>query len=306
MHQIPFVPESVPEQQRQPTPPDLSSVTIIDIMAQLRQTVHEFAPPSCSETVFDLSYTLTSLGRRHNVQSMEEDNEPLRDPGVTCFDRIKGPIEDLRQLSYKMESLPDIRTTFQDFDSLGDLTMQSQHFLHQKYEDINFSSPDIFNRLFPVYLPISRTCSPQHETVPPHQRSSYSELSANVAFLNGLEKDRIPTPSRPTEPQQSSSRSASPGTPNISLPRLKHKQPFPTGVKRAPKKKSEPQKKQQMACFFCRDRKIACGGPVSEDGDDKTCKQCKTRGKTCQYAAESRRGQHRRIKRPKLTGDLED
>ncbi|KIK05425.1 hypothetical protein K443DRAFT_91446, partial [Laccaria amethystina LaAM-08-1] len=202
------------------------------------------------------------------------------------------------------ESLPDIRTTFQDFNLLGNFTMQSQHFQHQKYEDLNFSSPDIFNQLFPVYLPISRSRSPQHETVPPHQRSSYSELSAHVAFLNDLERDRIATPLCPTEPQQSSSRSVSPGTPKISPRRLKHRQPFPTGVKRAPQK-SERQK-QQMACFFCRDRKIACGGPVSEDGDDKTCKQCKTRGKTCQYAAESRRGQHRRIKRPKVTGDLED
>lgn len=62
-------------------------MTLIDIMAQRRQIAPEFAPPSCSETVFDLSYPLTSLGRRQNVQCMEEDNEPLH-PGVPCFDRV--------------------------------------------------------------------------------------------------------------------------------------------------------------------------------------------------------------------------
>jgi hypothetical protein len=52
----------------------------------------------------------------------------------------------------------------------------------------------------------------------------------NVAFLHDLERDRIATPLRPTEPQKSSSRSASPGTPKNSPPRLKHRQLFPTAL----------------------------------------------------------------------------
>ncbi|KAF8625840.1 hypothetical protein AX17_006737 [Amanita inopinata Kibby_2008] len=55
---------------------------------------------------------------------------------------------------------------------------------------------------------------------------------------------------------------------------------------------SEP-KKQNLACLFCRERKIACGRPP-EGSLDPTCNQCSRRSLVCQYPTESRRGQHKR------------
>ncbi|KAJ7702794.1 hypothetical protein B0H17DRAFT_852381, partial [Mycena rosella] len=54
-------------------------------------------------------------------------------------------------------------------------------------------------------------------------------------------------------------------------------------------------KRQALACFFCRKRKIACGGPPKGSADT-TCDQCARRGVPCEYPTESRRGQHSRIK----------
>ncbi|KAJ7480854.1 hypothetical protein FB451DRAFT_1238609 [Mycena latifolia] len=54
-------------------------------------------------------------------------------------------------------------------------------------------------------------------------------------------------------------------------------------------------KRQALACFFCRKRKIACGGPPKGSAD-QTCNQCARRGVDCEYPTESKRGQHSRIK----------
>ncbi|KAF8331211.1 hypothetical protein F5887DRAFT_998849 [Amanita rubescens] len=53
------------------------------------------------------------------------------------------------------------------------------------------------------------------------------------------------------------------------------------------------QKKQNLACLFCRERKIACGRPP-EGSDDPSCNQCIRRSLECKYPTESRRGQHKR------------
>ncbi|KAJ6590841.1 hypothetical protein B0H10DRAFT_1830445 [Mycena sp. CBHHK59/15] len=54
-------------------------------------------------------------------------------------------------------------------------------------------------------------------------------------------------------------------------------------------------KKQTLACFFCRSRKIACGHPPDRV-EDRTCDQCEKRGIDCKYPTESRRGQHNRTR----------
>ncbi|KAI0816836.1 hypothetical protein BC628DRAFT_1334174, partial [Trametes gibbosa] len=51
-------------------------------------------------------------------------------------------------------------------------------------------------------------------------------------------------------------------------------------------------KKPVMACFFCRERKIACGPPPP--GAPRRCNQCTRRDLVCEYPKESRRGQHKR------------
>ncbi|KAJ7143854.1 hypothetical protein C8R44DRAFT_602571 [Mycena epipterygia] len=55
-------------------------------------------------------------------------------------------------------------------------------------------------------------------------------------------------------------------------------------------------KKQTLACFFCRSRKIACSPKPVEGTDDRTCEQCERRGFDCKYPKESKRGQHNRIR----------
>ncbi|KAJ7865074.1 hypothetical protein B0H13DRAFT_1637366, partial [Mycena leptocephala] len=59
-------------------------------------------------------------------------------------------------------------------------------------------------------------------------------------------------------------------------------------------------KKQIMACFFCRERKIACVRPDKDDLD-QSCGQCARRKKKCEYPTESRRGQHTRRSFRKFT-----
>ncbi|KAK0211598.1 hypothetical protein IW262DRAFT_1413254 [Armillaria fumosa] len=54
-----------------------------------------------------------------------------------------------------------------------------------------------------------------------------------------------------------------------------------------------PNKSSNLACYFCRGRKIACGRPL-EGSADMTCNQCARRQLKCEYPAESRRGQHKR------------
>ncbi|KAH9836479.1 uncharacterized protein C8Q71DRAFT_43961 [Rhodofomes roseus] len=45
-----------------------------------------------------------------------------------------------------------------------------------------------------------------------------------------------------------------------------------------------------IACFFCRKRKIACGGPLA-GSSGRTCVQCKRRNQPCEYP-ESRSNRH--------------
>ncbi|KAJ6533364.1 hypothetical protein B0H10DRAFT_1935444, partial [Mycena sp. CBHHK59/15] len=54
-------------------------------------------------------------------------------------------------------------------------------------------------------------------------------------------------------------------------------------------------KKQALSCFFCRERKIACGRP-EEGSPDGRCNQCARRKIACTYPTVSHRGQHSRIK----------
>ncbi|KAJ7104338.1 hypothetical protein B0H15DRAFT_21227 [Mycena belliarum] len=59
-------------------------------------------------------------------------------------------------------------------------------------------------------------------------------------------------------------------------------------------------KKQALSCFFCRERKIACGRPEGEalgaGGQEGACNQCARRKIPCTYPTVSHRGQHSRIK----------
>ncbi|KAJ7900744.1 hypothetical protein B0H14DRAFT_3423354 [Mycena olivaceomarginata] len=55
-------------------------------------------------------------------------------------------------------------------------------------------------------------------------------------------------------------------------------------------------RKQTVACFFCRSRKIACTPRPVDETDDEPCWQCKKRGFDCRYPKEIKRGQHNKKK----------
>ncbi|KAJ6480349.1 hypothetical protein C8R45DRAFT_1076418 [Mycena sanguinolenta] len=55
-------------------------------------------------------------------------------------------------------------------------------------------------------------------------------------------------------------------------------------------------KKQTLACFFCRSRKIACTTRPLDGTENGPCEQCDKRGFDCKYPTESKRGQHIRLR----------
>ncbi|KAJ8488172.1 hypothetical protein ONZ45_g14059 [Pleurotus djamor] len=72
-----------------------------------------------------------------------------------------------------------------------------------------------------------------------------------------------------------------------------HQDPLEYKLPRLSSVKKNSDKKQILACLFCRERKIACGRPP-EGSEDPTCNQCARRAQRCEYPTESRRGLHRR------------
>ncbi|KAJ7816850.1 hypothetical protein B0H14DRAFT_2843983 [Mycena olivaceomarginata] len=79
-------------------------------------------------------------------------------------------------------------------------------------------------------------------------------------------------------------------------PDIRTPQPRPPGtLKFTEARKDGRSKRQELACLFCRERKIACGRPPKKSGE-QTCNQCVRRNRECVYPTESRRGQHSRLK----------
>ncbi|KAF7315930.1 hypothetical protein MIND_00109800 [Mycena indigotica] len=61
--------------------------------------------------------------------------------------------------------------------------------------------------------------------------------------------------------------------------------------KRERSKDKDKDKKPTVACYFCRQRKIACGPPITGLGMSMdACNQCQRRSLKCAYPSESRRG----------------
>jgi len=177
-------------------------------------------------------------------------------------------------------------------------------------------------------------CRSQHQFLPARFHSSYSELSANIAFMSETKpqpssSSQAPKSSKPSEmepstptgtplskPRYDRRRSSTPVDPSSapirlgSQPRLITRgktltsdESFPptthvTALRPlVPVKKAgnDGRKQPSLACFFCRERKIACGRPA-EGSKDRTCNQCVRRSLPCDYPTESMRGQHKRRK----------
>ncbi|KAI0784622.1 hypothetical protein C8Q75DRAFT_778126 [Abortiporus biennis] len=99
------------------------------------------------------------------------------------------------------------------------------------------------------------------------RRSVEAEPSASSAPKGSKQKTR-------TEPVASSSKSKASSSPFPETAKYKRGTPTP------------------VACFFCRKRKIACGGP-RPGREDKTCAQCSRRRLECTYPEESHRGRRK-------------
>lgn len=176
----------------------------------------------------------------------------------------------------------------------------------------------------------------QHLPVPHSHHSSYSELSANVEFMLGMTSQTAPKASNALPmnsvratgyryPNAESLISLEPQHPEGRSPSVKGWKPAdgkeyvditPPTTPTTPTqtdysaKRAALRRRPSLACFFCRERKIACGRPV-EGSPDPTCKcvvrsmcdatcvndsfsQCARRSFPCEYPKESMRGQHRR------------
>ncbi|KAG9227042.1 hypothetical protein CCMSSC00406_0010004 [Pleurotus cornucopiae] len=128
--------------------------------------------------------------------------------------------------------------------------------------------------------------SPQHEPVPLSSRSTYSTLAANIPYvsqtfampspssktLGGATPPRRPSPLKTLEAARSWPRQLTPppytkgyATAHSKDPLLEFTPPKLSTIKK------NAEKKQILACLFCRERKIACGRPP-EGSEDPTCK----------------------------------
>ncbi|KAL0946280.1 hypothetical protein HGRIS_012531 [Hohenbuehelia grisea] len=178
----------------------------------------------------------------------------------------------------------------------------------------------LYPPLFSGYHPPS-----QHAPVPLSSRSNYSELAAHVPFVDQASADPSPSYIQGFTPQSSiavqqgglgwqsssaplSTDHSSPSAPKSTKSRgssaavsQKTRHSAPEDFIIVPPKlstiKKNADKKQSLACLFCRERKIACGRPA-EGSKDPTCNQCARRSFKCEYPKESRRGQHKRNPRP--------
>ncbi|KAF9494253.1 hypothetical protein BDN71DRAFT_1449149 [Pleurotus eryngii] len=167
-----------------------------------------------------------------------------------------------------------------------------------------FDSADVYSSYNESISPPS----PQHEPVPLNSRSTYSTLAANIPYvsqtfalpspspktLGGATPPRRPSPLKTLEAARGWPRHLTPppytkghATAHSKDPLLEFRPPKLSTIKK------NAEKKQIMACLFCRERKIACGRPP-EGSEDPTCNQCARRSHKCEYPTESRRGLHRR------------
>lgn len=159
-----------------------------------------------------------------------------------------------------------------------------------------------------------------HRPIAPEQRSSYSELAANLSFMNSQARPPIRKGTTPTPDHYIPNGISDNVKPRTTTPSLDPKQnPFALGLNGPPltaigrkvpppppppvssghkventttpspttkttgksRSVSEP-RRPSLACTFCRERKIACGRPPT-GSPDPTCNQCARRSLRCRY-----------------------
>ncbi|GLB45522.1 hypothetical protein LshimejAT787_2300820 [Lyophyllum shimeji] len=127
----------------------------------------------------------------------------------------------------------------------------------------------------PVVIPLPSPDSPPATGFPDYPSGSTShELPSGSSS------------SRRSSPSASPASSHGPPTPPPSAARLRT-----LSVRKANAK--EAKRPPSLACFFCRERKIACGRPAPGSANP-ACNQCRRRSNQCEYPKECLRGQHRR------------
>jgi len=162
------------------------------------------------------------------------------------------------------------------------------------------SEPSFVLTHHPILSPARQS---HHQPLPARFHSSYSELSANVAFLSEMKSQSMPSSkgsnagsptfaATPPAPHPEPRRRVTPpiehptsnrsGTQPRPIARRKN---LPDGERQSVtpsprtsgnkilsgKKGADVRRQPSLACFFCRERKIACGRPA-EGSVDRTCK----------------------------------
>ncbi|KAJ7264035.1 hypothetical protein B0H12DRAFT_1230795 [Mycena haematopus] len=167
-------------------------------------------------------------------------------------------------------------------NSASSLHNPAKPFERRFYENDDLGdSPDAHR-----YLDLSVHCP-----LPPHGQRVGSPQSTDSASSSSSSRPALwpPTPTHPlSATAHASAMLPAPGSGvayDMAQPRLKFSHAKAGGRT----------KKQALSCYFCRERKIACGRP-DEGSPDGTCNQCARRKIECRYPTVSHRGQHSRIK----------
>ncbi|KAJ7636497.1 hypothetical protein FB45DRAFT_1001573 [Roridomyces roridus] len=132
----------------------------------------------------------------------------------------------------------------------------------------------------------ARDATPRPAPPPPSSTNRAIAPSSSPATLSVLGHIRI-APASPTEPSNSSADIPAYKFYSTLLPTQ------PLKFSHANAKAEGRGKKQALSCYFCRERKIACGRP---EGGVGACNQCVRRKQMCTYPTVSHRGQHSRIR----------
>ncbi|KZW01833.1 hypothetical protein EXIGLDRAFT_760435 [Exidia glandulosa HHB12029] len=176
-----------------------------------------------------------------------------------------------------------------------------QHQQQQPFRAMSPSSSSLWRALeMPAAASNPESSAPGAVSTIPlaHPKSHLAPLRIATPRQQLPDLDSPLTPTSPPEPFFSASPNSeriqwqlpqAPGQSQSATPKQSRAGPARTPMKRA----SSGDRKPIMACLFCRGRKIACGGPLRPEAEDKTCNQCARRNLKCAYPVESHRGLRR-------------
>ncbi|RDB15545.1 hypothetical protein Hypma_004283 [Hypsizygus marmoreus] len=223
---------------------------------------HEPVPEHCRSKYSELAANITFMRELEREQRDEEREIPRK----------------ARKVEYEPEEVKPARSVAR---AEGRRPKEAKIRKHERTLDPRVRRPPSSAPIIPPPSPLTIIGSPL--TPSSSSRSPQITETSDTPSLSSsdLDSDHVsdPIPSIP------------PHTPSKDLPTAP---PCKAGPSGNPGDDPESSKRSphNLACFFCRDRKIACGRPA-EGSKDPTCNQCARREHPCDYPTVSMRGQNR-------------